>query len=91
MNGSRVVGVIKDPRQETLETDLRSAGLNDFEVMSPGRMGSDLAAFEAFSQYEEPARAGRPIIAVKVESRLQADLARDVLQRNQVEDVRLFE
>jgi hypothetical protein len=101
---SRVLGVVKDPRTETLATDLRSAGFLDFEVMEPGALleqgggpntiarlkgefNDDTAQIE---HYEAQAREGNPIVTVGVDDEIQAERARDVLQRNQVTDIRYF-
>lgn len=105
-----VIGVVSDPRLETLETDLRSAGFSDFTILAHDDVSDEIKArtedsssfqglmeqlknrpgaeIQFFEQYEDEARAGRHIVAVKAGSQAETERIRDVLQRNQVLDIR---
>jgi hypothetical protein len=89
----QVLGVVNDPRVETLATDLRSAGFSDFDVQDGDSVSASVGTGlpEWLKPYEDAARKGYPIVTIGVEDEEQAEHACDVLQRNHVLDVRYFD
>ena len=107
------MGVVNDSRLETLATDLRSAGFNQFTMMSHDDLADQIeaisqrsnplmrlmdelksrheAGMQFLEQYEDEARAGKHIIAVKAQRPEEARRVRDILERNKVLDIRYFE
>ena len=87
---------MKDPRTETLATDLRSAGFSDFALLDSEAVSAQVNASpdrqsRYLQEYEDAAYDGIPIVAIVVEDEEQAGLANDVLQRNHVLNVRYFD